>query len=186
MNLEDLDAYLSSEDSPEDCLLLSDLDGFLTGILCAPELIPPSEWLPIVWGSENPKVADADWHMVAIKAVFARYDAIADALNSEPPTLEPVFWQAREGHVIAMDWCEGFMQAVQLRTGKWDELLQTEQGRKWVFPVLAQLFDENGNSMIGVRQEHLDALLDKAAGQIPETVPHIFTCWKSKRVSMNA
>jgi hypothetical protein len=31
--------------------------------------------------------------------------------------LEPVFWQSKEGHVIAMDWCEGFMDALHVVGG---------------------------------------------------------------------
>ncbi len=33
-DLTTLDAYLNSEDSPENCMQLSDLDGFLTGVIC--------------------------------------------------------------------------------------------------------------------------------------------------------
>ena len=45
-DLTTLDAYLSSEQSPENTMQLSDLDGFLTGVICSPEVIMPSEWLP--------------------------------------------------------------------------------------------------------------------------------------------
>jgi uncharacterized protein len=31
IDLESLDAYLSSDDSPDDCMMLSDLNGFLNG-----------------------------------------------------------------------------------------------------------------------------------------------------------
>jgi len=34
---------------------LSDLDGFLTGIVVGPELILPSEWLPVIWGGAEPE-----------------------------------------------------------------------------------------------------------------------------------
>ena len=34
IDLESLDAYLSSDDSPDDCMMLSDLDGFLHGVVC--------------------------------------------------------------------------------------------------------------------------------------------------------
>lgn len=95
MTLEQLDEYLSSVDSPEDSMLLSDLDGFLTGVVCAPDLIRTSEWLPIVWSPINPKVSELERHLSAIEAVFARYNEIVAALNSEPPVLEPVFWQAK-------------------------------------------------------------------------------------------
>ncbi len=160
-------------------MLLSDLDGFMTGVLCSPELIMPSKWLPVVWGGLEPDVDDLDTHTWAIQAVLERYNQIAAALNSEPPYLEPIFWRAPEGHSIAMDWCEGFMQAVHLQSELWDDLLKTEQGREWMFPVFAHLLDPDGNSLVGAKQEQLDALLDRSAEQIPETIPHIFAYWKS-------
>src|SRR4051794_24396656 len=52
--LDLLDAYLLSDQSPPECLLLSDLDGFLTGVAIGPELVMPGEWLPHVWGGEEP------------------------------------------------------------------------------------------------------------------------------------
>jgi uncharacterized protein len=39
--LEELARYLVSDLSPDDCFGLSDLDGFLTGIVVGPELITP-------------------------------------------------------------------------------------------------------------------------------------------------
>ena len=38
--------------------MLSDLDGFLTGIALRPELVMPSEWLPIIFGGDVPEFAD--------------------------------------------------------------------------------------------------------------------------------
>ena len=36
IDLEALDAYLSSDESPENCMMLSDLSGFLHGVVCSP------------------------------------------------------------------------------------------------------------------------------------------------------
>lgn len=47
-DLDRLDEILSAlpqEDSP---MTLSELDGYVTGLLACPDLIPPSEWLPHV------------------------------------------------------------------------------------------------------------------------------------------
>ena len=48
VDLEALDRFLMSERSPSESMMLSDLDGFLTGIAVGPELVMPSEWLPII------------------------------------------------------------------------------------------------------------------------------------------
>ena len=37
----------------DDAMLLEELDGFVAGLLVCPELIKLSEWLPMVWGSEE-------------------------------------------------------------------------------------------------------------------------------------
>ena len=57
-DIERLDAFLMSDDAPENCMQISDLDGFLTGILCSPELIPPREWFQIVWGDSEPGLSE--------------------------------------------------------------------------------------------------------------------------------
>ncbi len=41
-DLKAIDEYLMSDESPENCMQLSDLDGFLTAIVVGPELIQPS------------------------------------------------------------------------------------------------------------------------------------------------
>jgi len=56
--LDALDAFLSSDQSPPDSMMLSDLDGFLTAIAVGPELVMPSEWLPVIWGDDEPVFAD--------------------------------------------------------------------------------------------------------------------------------
>ncbi len=42
-DLTALDEYLMSDESPDNCMQLSDLDGFLTAIVVGPKLIQPSE-----------------------------------------------------------------------------------------------------------------------------------------------
>ncbi|WP_424176548.1 hypothetical protein [Yoonia sp. TsM2_T14_4] len=39
IGLESLGAYLWSDDSPDDYMMLSDLDGFLRGVICSPVVI---------------------------------------------------------------------------------------------------------------------------------------------------
>jgi uncharacterized protein len=43
VDLEALDSFLASDRSAPESMMLSDLDGFLTGIAVGPELVLPSE-----------------------------------------------------------------------------------------------------------------------------------------------
>lgn len=177
-DLEALHAVLSSEDAPDNSMALSDLDGFLTGIVCSPDTIMPSEWLPVALGGSLDWGSEED-----VQTIIQRYNEVAAALNSEPPGLEPIFWETSEGNVIAMDWCEGFMIALQLRVDSWEPLMETPEGREWMFPILAHLFDADGKSLVGAPEEELDALLDTAVEAIPTNVGNIFTYWKTQRIS---
>lgn len=106
--LGELDTYLRSDDSPADCLMLSDLDGFLTGLACTPK--PVANWFDVVFG------AGASVPSYIKQLVEHRLKDIETLLSAQPGVLEPVLWQAPEGHAKAMDWCEGFMEAVKLNT----------------------------------------------------------------------
>ena len=97
IDLEGLDAYLSSDDSPDHCMMLSDLDGFLHGVVCSPVEIPQAEWLHKAMGGPLNKVPPA-----ILRTIMDIHENIVDGLALENPEVEPIFWQAKEGHVIAM------------------------------------------------------------------------------------
>lgn len=130
-DLAALDAYLSSEEAPENCMMLSDLDGFLHGIACCPVPILFEEWMPVALGGDPEDVPL--WVLEEIAAIYVN---IIEGLTSDPPEVEPIFWQAKEGHVIAMDWCEGFMDAVKLRSKDWLRLTESGTGGQLITPMM--------------------------------------------------
>ena len=178
IDLEALDAYLSSDDSPDHCMMLSDLDGFLHGVVCSPVAIPQAEWLRKAMGGPFDKVPPA-----ILQSITDIYENIVDGLALDEPEVEPIFWQAKEGHVIAMDWCEGFMDAVALRPKEWLRLTESGTSGHLMTPILCHLIDENGNSVLGIRQEDLDATLAQAAENIPDAVAGIYQFWQGLRDS---
>jgi uncharacterized protein len=54
----ELDAFLMSEATPDECMDLVTLDGFLTALVVGPRLLAPSVWLPVVWGGTSEPVFD--------------------------------------------------------------------------------------------------------------------------------
>jgi uncharacterized protein len=108
------------------------------------------------------------------------YISIVEGLCGDPPEVEPIFWEAREGHVIAMDWCEGFMEAVALRPKQWLRLTESGTHGFLMTPILCHLIDEDGNSVLGIPQENLDESLAVAAQDIPSTIVGIHQFWSNR------
>ena len=77
------------------------------------------------------------------------------------------------------------MDAFGLRQDQWNEFMGTDEGRDWMFPILAHLFDDEGNSLIGASKDDHPKVLDEAAERIAPTVPNIFTFWQSKQTIQN-
>ena len=105
-----------------DAMTVGELDGFVTGLVVVAEIVPPSDWLPEVWGADTElERIEADEGTVA--ALLGHYNRVARALAFEPqnygPVLEvdentsEVFWNA---------WIRGFARAMRLRPGAWERI----------------------------------------------------------------
>ena len=173
IDLDALDTYLMSDESPDSSMLLSDLDGFLHGIACSPVLIPAEEWLSKALGAHPATLPS--W---VSETIAELYMAIGTGLMAAPPKVEPIFWEAKEGHVIAMDWCEGFMDAVALRPKHWLKLTESSKDGHLITPIMAHMLDDQGNSLLGIPQNKLDQALAAAAEAIPNAVICVFKFWK--------
>ena len=110
-------------------MLLSELDGFLTGVLVCPDPILPGEWLQNVWGVDEGGVApfedplDVQWFA---DAVMARYNEIVRDLGRGKP--QPIFdIDERNGDVLWEPWIAGFAEAMALRPDGWAALADGDE-----------------------------------------------------------
>lgn len=180
-DIEVLDAFLSSEASPENCMMVSDLDGFLTAIAIGPDRINPSQWLPVIWRGEQ-AFEDPDQAERIIGMMLARYNEILWTLEHAEDDYCPWFWESADGAVIAMDWAEGFMEGVQLDPDSWVPLFEDDDGRTIFSPIVTHLHDENGNPLIGGDPRKMDAVYDQAAELIPAAVIALNNFWLARRL----
>jgi uncharacterized protein len=181
VDLEVLDQFLMSDASPENCMQLSDLDGFLTGIAIGPELVMPSEWLPAIWGDDEPVFEDEEQAQAVIGTIMGRYNEILHALNTDPEAYAPVFWEGPDGEVIAADWAEGFVDAIRLRPEAWQPLLDDREAIIMLMPILALCGDAEDGSPLELDPEEDADLLAQAPDHIPECVAGINDFWKERR-----
>jgi uncharacterized protein len=144
--LEELARYLDSDLSPDDCLGLSDLDGFLTGIVVGAELIMPSEWLPVIWGNEGPGFESNSQAPSITGSVMGRYNEIVTGFNSDPAKFEPIFWKRPTGEVIVMGWAAAFLDVIKMRGPVWEPLFSHRRAKVLLEPLLILGADEEHDS----------------------------------------
>jgi uncharacterized protein len=179
-DLDLLEGWLTSDRAPEDAMDLSELDGFLTGIAVGPRTVMPSEWLPIVWGDEQPVFEHAAEAEAVLGAIMARYNEIIHGLQDEEGILEPLFLIDPTGEVIADLWAEGFLEAVGLRPAAWDPLFSHRDVGPLMMPILL-LARGNDELDLEVDDERLDELFAEAPEMIAPCVVAIDRYWKMRR-----
>ena len=115
----------------DDAMLLEELDGFIAGLLVCPELIKTSEWLPVVWGSEEkdePAFNSLDHLNRVLGLVMEHYNDVARTLMERPNRYGPRFAvDKRHNEILWEIWVAGFEKAVKLRPSAWQKLLTADQ-----------------------------------------------------------
>lgn len=109
-------------------MLLSELDGFVAGVVVCPEPIPTLEWLPLVWGEAGlfSMLGPEEQLKPVINAVLDHYQAVAATLEKQPQKYEPIFDTGENGKVLWEAWAKGFGWALPLRPEAWRTLFQDE------------------------------------------------------------
>lgn len=178
---EELEGFLSSDRTPDDCMQISDLDGFLTALAIGPELILPSEWLPVIWGDGEPEFESLEEAERIIHAIMGRYNEILELLRQEPDAFEPVFWETVDGEVVAGDWAMGFMDGVKLRASAWEPLIHSDEDGGLLAPIVALLHDQDGKPLLEAEGEELAELQQVAADLVAPSVVAIDRFWQAAR-----
>jgi uncharacterized protein len=130
--LDELDQFLISDATPEECMDIAMLDGFFTALVIGPNTIMPSQWLPAVWGETEEdamafKSAEQMQHIVGL--VMRMYNDRVQDLQEGIDEYEPLIYQSEhEGRTIPIldEWCMGFIRAIQLDPEGWQPLVEVE------------------------------------------------------------
>jgi len=117
---------------------LEQLDGFLAALICGPDTVLPSEYLPVIWGDKivledtfNAKPLLQDF----LSLIMRHWNVIADTLHSGEVYL-PLLLEDENGVSHANNWANGFMRGMELRMEDWANLLNDEQHGGWLVPIL--------------------------------------------------
>lgn len=149
--IDELDDFLMSDDTPDNCMDISALDGFLAALVLNPRLIMPSEYLPWIWdmeeGCDVPSFASIEQANHILQLVMRYYNGVLDAIGNDD--FSPLFYTLAQPDgsefFDAEGWCEGFMRGVYLFGEPWAEIF--EKHRVLISPMVL-LGTESGWEML--------------------------------------
>ena len=117
---------------------LKQLDGFLAALICGPEIVRPSEYLPVILG--NDMVFDDFGGQPALQdflsLVMRHWNVIADTLHSGDVFL-PLLLEDENGISRANDWAKGFLRGMEFHKEQWAALLDDDEHGGWLVPIFA-------------------------------------------------
>lgn len=167
--LDELDQLLL--DQGDDWMLLTQLDGYLTGILISPDMVAPGSWLKNVWAGDDgegvPHFEKMEDFQHLIDLVMRHYNDILASLD-QPGTYEPLFdIDTRNEDILWEMWIEGFVQAMDLAPDGWRRVAASDDaGCKAALKGIAKLHAiANGEARLSRSKE------DRWTAEAPDLIP---------------
>lgn len=153
-------------------MMLSDLDGYVAGLIVSPEPILPAEWLPAVWagdadGAPFDDARDMDWF---VDQIMQHHDATTRTLDRRRGSFAPFLEEdPRNGDTLWELWIEGFEQAMALRPDSWDRIAAS--GDEPAVEALAGIA-----TLVAIARDESD--LDRAAiDALTQEAPDLIPAW---------
>jgi len=115
------------------------LDGFFAALICGPETVLPSEYLPHVWGGQmvnEPEFAAKPILQQFLSLSMRHWNTICQTLQSGDVFL-PLLLDDENGVAHANDWASGFMRGMEMRRDSWSVLMDDEEHGGSLVPILA-------------------------------------------------
>jgi uncharacterized protein len=117
---------------------IEEVDGLFAALIAGPEVVPPSEYLPEVFGgdmSDTCEFAGLDEANDILGLILRHWNGIAATLHKGDVHL-PILLEDDNGVCQGSDWSRGFMRGVDMRRAAWAELFTDEEQCGWMLPVL--------------------------------------------------
>jgi uncharacterized protein len=117
---------------------IEEVDGLFAALIAGPEVVPPSEYLPEVFGgemSDTCEFAGLDEANDILGLIMRHWNVIAATLHKGDVYL-PLLLEDDNGVCQGSDWARGFMRGVGMRRAAWAELFTDEEQWGWMIPVL--------------------------------------------------
>jgi uncharacterized protein len=171
-------AFMSSPAAPKHAMSALELDGYLTGVVVAPSLIPPSQWMAGLWGGEEPVFDDAEQIQSMLGTVIGLHNALSERIEQSLRHLEaekvcdyrPAFQPetGKPSRDAVVTWVRGFWKAMSLVPADWAALIEDQRTQVLVMPFVG--FMDLLQDDTFEPAPDIDERLDQAAADIPRAI----------------
>lgn len=117
---------------------LEEMDGLFAALIAGPEVVPPSEYLPEVFGGEmwdTCEFAGLDEANDILGLIMRHWNGIAASLHKGDVHL-PLLLEDAQGMCQGSDWSRGFMRGVNMHKEAWAGIFADDEEFGWMIPVL--------------------------------------------------
>jgi uncharacterized protein len=178
--LTELESFLSSDKTPEECMSsLEMIDGYMTALVIGPEMIAQFRWIQYMLDPENKQeqIFETPEQESAVTNLLMRHiSAIAAQFENDPEDFLPMYemfsyGDEEEREVAIEEWALGFILGMELAHEAWQPLFATESSAMLAGPlfILGRVTDDY-DSMSQQEKDDITNLLD-------ESVIGIYAFW---------
>ena len=132
-------AFLASPDAPATAMSTLELEGYLTGLVVLPDLIPPSMWISGLWGDEEPVFDSSEQARATLDSVMEHYNAVIRQIDGKGAKWKPMFFASNGAADVERCklWVDGFWKAFMLAPDAWMVLAEDERTQSLIEPFAA-------------------------------------------------
>lgn len=189
--LAELDAFLLSDATSDETMLLDHLDGYLTAIIVGPTTLSMSQWYSGIWGKceeDAPRFETMDEAQRIMHMIMRHYNGIIWSLEHDVDSHEPIFDifvpedKSRE-FIDAEMWAAGFMDGIALCRTDWQPLFDDTRGQEWLNPI--RILGAEDLSETELTLVETPAQRDQLAKHIQASLASIYRFWLPFRHAIN-
>lgn len=173
-----LKAFLVDPARAEGTLRYHEAQGFIFAIASAPDIVMPSEWMPLIFGGEEPEYASLAEVKAVVGGLMAMYNDTNAAVLSGSPALPPGCAFRRrtlanfDTDAPVSEWARGFVLGHEWLAESWDEGVPAELDEPLGIALMALCFFATPRLAEMLLAETGKADLRELAGAMRRIFPH--------------
>lgn len=169
---EELDRLQDLLDSLPEAMNLEMLDGFLTALVCSPQYVPPSDYLPVALGEAEGAFATPEVAEDCLGLLMRHWNAIVRDLRDEE-FHDPILFEDEDGQPKGNEWAEGFLEGMSLGGEGWRALALDEARNDLLLPVFILGHEHDSDPQL--RPEPITAEMRlELLGELTAVLPDIY------------